>query len=92
MTSQCARSATFSVSRTVLVCPAASLTRWKVRSCLIGCLSREVRWWVYSWTTSSPARLPVLVTSTLTSTLLRESTEGALILRLEYRKLVYDRP
>jgi hypothetical protein len=69
VTSQKTRSEAATVSFTVVVSFSLRFTFWKARSCLIGCCARESRALEYNWTTSEPARFPVLVTLTLLSIL-----------------------
>ena len=52
---------------TVLLCPGASETRSNPFSSLTGRVTELTRSLRYSWTISSPATLPVLVTVTLTA-------------------------
>src|SRR5262249_60674333 len=77
---------------TVLFSPAARVIRWKPFSSITGRVTRLTSARRYNWTTSSPARDPVFVTST--DTLVRPS--GVICagerVGVEYVNVVYERP
>src|ERR1017187_10092208 len=92
VTSQKARSLALTANRTVTVWPGASDTFWNPISFFSGCLTRDFSWWTESCTTSLAARLPGLVTSTLTSAVPFWPIEGEDSRILPKPKVVYDNP
>src|SRR6266511_1623142 len=78
-----------SVTVTCWVWPGSRFTRWKARR-LRGGSPTAAGWVRYTWATSAPARLPVLVTSNPTVTL--PALSGVDTERFAYPKVVYDSP
>ena len=88
--SQKARSETFTGIETVVLAPGSSVTRWKPSSRLIGRCAEAgaFGWLAYSWTTSEPAFVPVLVTVAVAVSESSAVSEWLESCRLEYLNVV----
>jgi hypothetical protein len=76
------------VNSTVFFSPCLSVMRSKPFNCITGCVTEATFWCTYNCGTSSPARWPVFVISTLTFAVPPDSICAGSTRRLSKRKVV----